>query len=377
MIYLDNAATTQTADEVVAEMLPYLTTTYGNPGSIHSLGTEAKKAIDLARERVANAINAEPDEVIFTSGGSEANNFAVKLSSDFWGEQNIVLTSLLEHDSMKRASDYYAYNVKLLPYYADTGKLTDYIASDADYVNTLSFMYVNNELGILNPVKDICEIGDYHGNVTIVDAVQALGSEKIDVREIGCDFLTLSSHKIHGPKGIGALYIKKPFIELAGDRLESIIFGGDNQEFGLRGGTENVAGIVGFGKACEMINVDEHKTVISKLRRRFLDGLEFEHRVNMNTDDSSKIISITIPGIDAETLVIMLSSMGVCVSAGSACKSLEQTANEVLLGAHFTEDEARSTIRVSLSCYNTLDEMVDASKIMNDCISILKLEKGE
>ena len=370
MIYLDNASTTQLAHEALLEMMPYLIEAYGNPGSLHSLGIESRKAIDKAREQVAKAINADPEEIVFTSGGSEANNLAIKIAYDFWNLLD-VLSSKLEHDSMKKACEYYSFcNDIYLPHYKNESELFENIIKRIDEINTISFMYVNNELGIVNDVKKICEIGNEFGKVTVIDAVQALGNEIINVREIGCDMLAMSSHKIHGPKGVGAIYISN---KLRGktSNMYPLIFGGDNQEFGLRGGTENVPGIVGFGKACEMINIDENKTTISKLRKCFLEGLNFEYKINYDRPDS-KIISLTIPGIDAETLVLLASSLGVCISAGSACKSLEQTPNEVLLAAGLSESEARSTVRISLSCYNTMEEMGVAAGILNNCIEILK-----
>lgn len=371
MIYLDNASTTKIDPEVLKEMMPCLEDCYGNPGSIHYMGVEARKYIDIARERVARAINADPDDIIFTSGGSESNNLAVKFVCDIWGKPRCdILTSNLEHDSMKKAVSRYAYNAEFLPYY-DRESMLGYIDDSLQRKNidAVSFMYVNNELGIINPVREICTLGNSNLAITIVDAVQALGSEEIDVKKLDCDLLSISSHKIHGPKGVGALYVHKNFIK--NGNLHPLILGGDNQEFGLRGGTENVAGIVGFGKACELINIDKNKATISALRKEFLNGLNFEHRVNFDREDS-KIISLTIPGVDAETLVLMLSSPnGVCISAGSACKSLEQKPNEVLLAAGMSEDESRNTVRISLSEMNSSDEMKKSAEIINCCVNLL------
>ncbi len=279
MIYLDNASTTKIAPQVFEEMEPYLKEEYGNPGSVHELGLRARKAVDLARERVAKAINAYPDEIIFTSGGSEANNLAVKMACDFWREA-AVLSSKLEHDSMKEAITSHALHGEFLPY-INGEDLLRYIAEGNERYFVKSFMYVNNELGIINPVEDICWLCNDAGDISIVDAVQALGNEEIDVKSIGCDFLSMSSHKIHGPKGVGALYICRNLK----NKVEPLIWGGDHQEFGLRGGTENVAGIVGFGKACKLINIDENKTVISSLRKELLSGLNFDYRENFPRED--------------------------------------------------------------------------------------------
>lgn len=368
MIYLDNASTTMIDLRVYEEMEPFLKGSYGNPGSVHQLGVEAKKAVNLARERVARAINANPDEIIFTSGGSESNNLAVKFVSDICGSTDI-LSSKLEHDSMKNAILEYGYINELLPYYNPEDMIecvnNHYLAYDA-----LSFMFVNNELGVINPVDELCKIGADAGYITIVDGVQALGNEEIDVKKIDCDLLSLSSHKIHGPKGVGALYIRRGFKEENRWLLKPMIFGGENQEFGLRGGTENVAGIVGFGKACKLIDVWKSKEKITELRKELISGFKFNYRINFDRDDS-KIISLTIPGVDAETLVLLLSAKGVCISAGSACKSLEQKPNEVLLAANFTESDARNTVRVSLSTMNTIEEMELAADIINECVHLL------
>lgn len=346
---------------VYMEMHPYLTHLYGNPGSVHVLGVESKKALDKARARVAKAINAEPDEIIFTSGGSEANNLMINsFGNNFLTD---ALSSETEHDSMiKSLENHFKGSVRYCNFYG-----TDLNSKTLD-TDLVSAMYVNNELGFINPVYEIGSKVHTFGFFFITDCVQALGHEEIDVKKLGCDMLSLSSHKIHGPKGVGAVYVKRDMRRV----VSPLIFGGGNQEFGLRGGTENVAGIVGFGKACEMINIDENKTTISKLRKEFLSGLKGDYRVNFDYP-TSKIISLTFPGIDAETLVLMLSSMGVYISAGSACKSLEQKPNEVLLAAGFSESDARSTVRISLSCYNTIDEMKSANKIINECTSVLKM----
>ena len=359
MIYLDNAATTKMSKEVLAEMMPYLTDEYGNAGSIHEMGFNARAAIDKARKRVAKAINAEPSEIIFTSGGSEANSLMVQSFCSYNLDGGRILSSNTEHDSMRRSilEWKYACSISLVGVYGEKDV-------DLELYDLLSLMYVNNELGFLNPVY---EIGNsISSNYFVTDCVQALGSEVIDVRKMNCDALSLSSHKIHGPKGVGALYVK----ESKRDMISPLIHGGDHQEFGRRGGTENVAGIVGFGKACEMINIDRNKMVISKLRKMFLDGLNFEYRINYDRPDS-KIISMTVPGVNAETLVIALSSVGVCISAGSACRSLEEEPSRTLIAAGLTPEEARSTVRISLSCYNTEDEMKEASKLFNKCVGAL------
>lgn len=375
MIYLDNAGTTKINQMVVAEMFPYITDLYGNPGSIHDLGLEARHAVEIARERVAKSINAEPEEIIFTSGGSEANSFMVRsaLAKLAYQGKHDAVSSKTEHESMIQALKDNAFYLELLQYYYPVDCCQEIAKRGASGCSLVSMMYVNNELGFVNPVYEIGKMKDRYGFIFITDCVQALGGEYIDVKRMNCDMMSISSHKIHGPKGVGAVYIKKEFKEYAAP----VIYGGSNQEFGLRGGTENVPGIVGFGKACELINVEENKTTILSLRKAFLDSLkrEFLHknlefRVNFD-ENESKIVSLTFKNVDAETLVLLLSARGVYISAGSACKSLEQTPNEVLLASGFTESDARSTVRISLSCYNTKEELEDAAKIIGECVSLL------
>lgn len=369
MIYLDNASTTPIDKEVLEAMIPYLTTEYGNPGSVHPMGADARKAIDKAREQVANLINAKPENIIFTSGGSEANNLAVRSCYVYCAGE--LLTSGTEHDSMKNSIDEYFPGSVFMTYSGNEELLREIncILDSAvgRYVKLLSYMHTNNELGFRNPVNEIGNLCKEHNKLFIMDAVQALGSEHIDVNEIGCDFMSMSSHKINGPKGIGALYVRNL------DYVEPVIYGGSNQEFGKRGGTENVAGIVGFGKACELLSerdFESDKAYITSLRGQLLNGLEFDHIVNYPIDDS-KIVSLTIPGVDAETLVLSLGANGIMISAGSACKSLENKPNHAIMYAGISEELARNTIRISLSWGNTEAEISKFLCLINNIIKEL------
>lgn len=364
MVYLDSASTTPLLDEVLQEMLPYLKDMYGNPNSIHTAGIEARKAIDQARERVAEAINAEPEQIIFTSGGSEANNLAIKGADVECG-----VFSKMEHTSSVRA-------MNCLPVALETvGSIRDFL-TECLAVNRVGIpgiawkMFVNNELGLVSPVYDIGELLRDKNNLLFgTDCVQALGFEHIDVREMKCDFLTISSHKIHGPKGVGALYVR--------DRAlikDPLISGGSNQEFGIRGGTENVHGIVGFGKACEIAakNREQNRARILYLRDMFTDLL-IDHGVNfkVNCIDESKILSILLPGIDAETFVVLMSSMGVAISSGSACKNNESEPNSALIAYGLSPDEARSTVRISFMESLTEDDIIKAAEIFSSGAAIL------
>lgn len=380
MIYLDNAATTRIADEVLEEMTPYLKDSFGNPGSLHGLGIEARKAVDLARERVAKLINAEPDEIIFTSGGTEANNLMVHSMSEYLqiGKDpdcngKIAVSSLTEHDSMIRSLNRFNGRAELMKYYYPVDCCQEIARRGKSGYKLVSMMYVNNEVGFRNPVYEFGKMKINYGFNFISDCVQALGQEFIDVKRMNVDMISMSSHKIHGPKGVGALYVNKNFKS----HVTPLLFGGDHQEFGLRGGTENVAGIVGFGKACEMQNVDENKTVILSLKNVLKNVIEerftsknIDFRFNFG-DNDSKIISLTVKNIDSETLVLLLSSKGVYISAGSACRSLEQKPNRTLLACGISESDARNTVRISLSCYNTKGEIEEAGNAICDCILMM------
>lgn len=383
MIYLDNAATTQISPKVLDEMIPYLKEEYGNPGTIYSLGRKAADAVALARRRVAEFIGAEPEQIIFTASGSEANNLAIRGARERLSLQkkNIILTSRVEHDSVIKASENY-------PTFF-VGVDSQGIVSTEDIKRVLEFnkgiglvsiMYVNNETGSVNPVAEIGKICAEYGALFHTDCVQAAGCQPIDVNEIGCDFLSISSHKIHGAKGVGALYVKDKKL------LFPLICGGAVQEFGLRGGTENVAGIVGFGKACELATLgrEDYFKTVSYFRRLFLTCLEYDLKsvglgdilfVNGESPydgHKGKTLNIRLDGVDAEALVLMLDTQGVCVSAGSACRSHESQPSRVLIAMGLTPDEARDSIRISFSEFNTSIEVEEAARITANCVATLK-----
>lgn len=364
MIYLDSASTTPVSDVVLNEMLPYLKDIYGNPNSIHTSGIEARKAVDKARELVAEAINASPNQIIFTSGGSEANNLAIKGADVECG-----VFSKMEHTSSVRA-------MNCLPFALETGGSIRDFLTECLSVNRVGIpgiawkMFVNNELGLVSPVYDIGKLLMNQDNLLFgTDCVQALGFEHIDVQEMKCDFLTISSHKIHGPKGVGALYVR--------DRAlisDPLISGGSNQEFGIRGGTENVPGIVGFGKACEIASENrvQNRERILYLKEMFTDLL-ISHGINFNVNcvDESKILSVMLPGIDAETFVALMSSMGVAISSGSACKNNESEPNEALIAYGLSYEEARSTVRISFMESLTEDDIIKAAEIFSSRVQLV------
>lgn len=393
MIYLDNAATTQLAPEVLDAMLPYLKDEYGNAGAIYGLGRRAADAVANARQQVADFIGAKPEQIIFTSSGTEANNLAICGSRQYLesiGKKHII-TSPTEHDSVLRAVNALCkplspnekkcikaeFDMSFLDV-DEHGVVVDSLEQTIrDDTGLVSVMCINNEIGSVNNIKKIGEICRKKNILFHTDCVQAAGAVSIDVDDIGCDFLSFSAHKIHGPKGIGALYVRDKEI------LSPIINGGLHQEFGLRGGTENVPGIVGFGKACEMISNDieknaallgHYKFIFKQALRTSLDdlGLENEMRINGGSLCLGKTLSITFKNIDAETLVLMLDTRGVCISAGSACTSHESEPSHVLKAIGLSDDEARNTVRVSFSEYNTVTEVGRAARLMAHCVGILR-----
>lgn len=366
--------------------MPYMDNNFGNPGSLHVLGRSAKAAVDRAREQVAEFMGADsPEQIIFTSGGSEGNNM-VMLGVDgymFWASKQKILVSQIEHDSILNTEEHLPYGVEMV--FAKpkqngivTAREVEWSMGKLHDIGLVSVMSANNELGTLNPVSEICEVAHRFGALFHTDAVQAAGLYPLEVSKNEYDYVTISSHKIHGPKGVGALYVR--------DRrdIHSLIWGGSHQEFGLRGGTENVAGIVGFGKACELMSTgyeerrkhldDLNDTLFASLARNF-----HKHQIdpkllhiNGSSPWDAKTINLRFDGVDAQTLLLMLDSQGVCVSAGSACTAHEDTPSHVLKAIGLTDEEARSSIRISFSHMNTIAEVEQAAQIIADCVKALR-----
>lgn len=381
MIYLDNAATTKISPLVLEEMMPYLKDEYGNPGTIYSLGRRAAEAIGQARQKVADFIGASTEQIIFTSGGSEANTIAIRCTRKYLESigKSAILTSSIEHDSVIRATD----GISSLQIGVDGFGIVhienlEQILDENPGIGLVSIMYVNNETGAVNPIAEIGRVCAEHGVLFHTDCVQAAGCQPIDVNEIECDFLSLSSHKIHGAKGVGALFVKNK------ELLTPQIYGGAMQEFGLRSGTENVAGIVGFGKACELAGRRREKYLetVSYYKKTFYDRLIMElckHNldeiVSINgepIDRDGKTLNLRFENVDAETLLLMLDAQGVCISAGSACRSHESEPSHVLTAMGMTPNQARDSVRVSFSEFNKSCDVIEAAKIMASCIISLR-----
>lgn len=382
MIYLDNAATTQIDPEVLATMMPWLTSKYGNAGTLYRFGAESRDAIQKAREQVATFIGADdPGQIIFTSGGTEANNLV--FYSQMHNASSGILTSLTEHDSILRSAKRVEENGCVVQYLTpdDTGcirpeNVETALRSDGR-IGLVSVMYMNNETGAENDIREISNICKKHGVLFHTDCVQAAGCCDINVNDIGCEFLSISSHKIHGPKGMGALYVRSQSL------VSPLILGGSAQEFGLRGGTENIAGIVGFGKACEIMTAKRHDIDVhcSTLKQLFylclneelrLKGLgDIVHINGPSVIKHGKTINVRFDGVDGETMLLMLDHNGVCVSAGSACTSHESTPSHVLTAMGITPNDARHSIRISFSKYNTREEVAEAARLMAECAATI------
>jgi cysteine desulfurase len=379
-IYLDTAASTPVADEVIEEMLPYLKERYGNPSSIHKFGRETARAINLARKRVAEMIGASsPREITFTSGGTEANNLALKGTAihvqSKMPKKNMIITSSIEHDAVlepcKDLEDR-GFVTMHLPVtgegFVRPSELKNMIS---DNVALVSIMYANNEVGTIQPIKELVEITHQAGALFHTDAVQAAGKLPLNVKNLGVDMMSLSSHKINGPKGVGALYIRSNL------KILPIIHGG-GQEWYLRSGTENVPGIVGFGKACELANkrmrhYQEHvaglrnyvvERVLKEIPRSRLNGLRTERIANN--------AHFTFFGVNGEDLIIKLDENGIAASTGSACSVKKQKQSHVLKAMGFSYEEITGSLRLSLGMHNTKDEVDRAVNVLSSVIEELR-----
>lgn len=382
-IYLDNAATTRISPEVLEAMMPYLTEEYGNAGSLYRMGRRAAEAIQRARERTALLFGCAAEHVIFTSGGSESNSTVFaglrkRLLDE--GKKHLVV-SAVEHDSVLKAAQALTKDGFYITYLrpGTNGHISQKQVEDAIQEDTglVSVMFVNNETGVVNDVWRIGQSCRERSVLFHMDCVQAAGLYELPA-EGYADFASVSSHKIHGPKGVGALYVRDK-------NFSPLIFGGAEQESGLRGGTENVAGIVGFGRACEdaVRNLQKDTIHISAMRQRFFmtlckkleeKGIDKStiHINGLSAITSGKVLNLRIDGVDGETLLLMLDGEKVCASAGSACRSHEAEPSHVLTAMGLTPDEARSSIRVSFSKYNTVKEVETAAGIFARCIRSLR-----
>lgn len=374
--YFDHAATTPVREEVIREIIPYLGVEYGNPSSIYTLGRRNRKVIDESRGKVAKAINGKSSEIYFTSCGSESDNLALKgIMSANKEKGKHVITTKIEHPAILNTCKWLEKNGYDVTYLNvdNNGKINLSELKDSIRLDTvlISIMFANNEIGTIQPIKEIGQIAKSNGIIFHTDAVQAIGNVKIDVQDLNIDALSMSGHKIYAPKGIGALYIRN------GIKFEKIQHGG-HQESNKRAGTENVAGIVGLGKAIELIynNFESYNAKLINLRDYYINEIEknFEN-IHLNGDRIDRLpgnANISFKGIDAGELLLKLDSYGICASAGSACTSGSLEPSHVLLAIGLKEDYAQGALRVSFGKDNNKEDV----KYLIDCIkqSIKKLK---
>jgi cysteine desulfurase len=359
--YLDNNATTRVADEVREIMLPYFSSLYGNPSSMHLFGGKVHRVIENAREKTALLINAEPDEIVFTSCGTESDNTAIMSGLETGNNRKHIITTRVEHPAVLnfcKALSRRGFRVTFLPV-DKLGKINPEDIEEAitDETAIISIMYANNETGVIFPMKEVSEIVKSKGVLLHSDAVQAIGKLTVDVKELPVDMISISGHKMHAPKGIGALYIRR------GTRFSPYIIGG-HQERGKRAGTENVASIAGFGAACELAReeIKAENTKVSSLRDRLEDGLLKscpDVRVNGDTENRlPNTANISFEYVEGEAILLRLNEYNICASSGSACTSGSLEPSHVLRAMGVPYTSIHGSVRFSLSRYTT-DEDID------------------
>lgn len=377
-IYLNNNSTTKVDPEVLKAMQPYFCEYYGNPSNLHSFGRDAKEALEQAREGVASLLHSKPEEIYFTSGGTEANNLAIKgVLRTLVDKGNHIITSEIEHhsvlDSVQSLEKMRCVSVTYLPVdrygLVDPEKLKKSLTKDTMLV---SIMYGNNEIGTIEPVKELCEIAHNAGVYFHTDAISPIGQLRVDVKELGIDLLTVSAHKIHGPKGVGALYVKE------GVKIEKIIYGGE-QERGMRAGTENVAGIVGLGKASiiALEYIAQGGVEKIKLLHVYLEEMLKEKiaDVLVNGHPTLRVpntLNISFADVDGNKLIDNLNLEGIMVSTGAACSFDPHEASHVLKAIKVDKKFINSQVRFGLSKYNTKEEIDYTVDILVNLVNQLR-----
>jgi cysteine desulfurase len=375
-IYLDHAATTYTNKEVLNEMLPYFTEYFGNPSSVHQFGREVKKSIDVARDRVAKAIGALPEEIYFTAGGSEADNLAIKgVAYANKSKGNHIITTKIEHPAVLETCEQLekeGFEVTFLDV-DQYGVVSPEAVRNAIKDNTIliSVMYANNEIGTIQPISEIAQIANEKKIYFHTDAVQAIGSIRINVKEQNIDMLSMASHKFYGPKGVGALYVRK------GVKLISIIHGG-SQERKRRAGTENVPGIIGIGKAIELAyqKFDENNARITMLRDKLIKGImEKVPYTRLNGHPENRLPNNTnfcFEYIEGESLLLNLDMKGIAGSSGSACSSGSLEPSHVLLAIGLPHEIAHGSLRLSLGEVNTEEDIEYVLQVLPEIVDRLR-----
>ena len=368
LIYLDNAATTKTSEEVVAAMLPYFTEYYGNPSSVYEFASESKKAVSNARRTIAETLGAQENEIYFTAGGSEADNWALKATAEaYQNKGKHIITTKIEHHAILHTAEYLEKRGFEITYIGvdENGvvKVDELEKAIRPDTILISVMFANNEIGTIQPIKEIGEIAKKHGILFHTDAVQAYGQLPINVDELHIDMLSSSGHKLNGPKGIGFLYIRK------GVKIRSFVHGGA-QERKRRAGTENVPGIVGYGKAAEIAakTMKERTAKEIELRDHLIDRVLAEvpytrlngHRTNRLPNNAN----FSFQFVEGESLLILLDNNGICASSGSACTSGSLDPSHVLLAIGLPHEIAHGSLRLTLSAETTMEDI----DFVVDCI---------
>ena len=372
--YMDYSATTYVKPEVLDAMMPFFTEKFGNPSSFYGISRETKMAVDNARAQVAKAINCDPNEVYFTGGGSEADNWAIKgIATAHMKKGNHIITTKIEHHAVLHTCEFlekFGFEVTYLDVneegFIDLKQLESAIT---DKTILVSIMFANNEIGTIQPIKEIGALCREKKVLFHTDAVQAVGSVPVDVKEMNIDLLSLAGHKLYGPKGIGALYIRK------GVRIDNLIHGG-GQERGRRAGTENIPGVVGLGKAIEIAteNIEENRARLTVLRDKLIDGiLERIPYARLNGPRGDKRLpgnsNISFEFIEGESILLSLDFEGICASSGSACTSGSLDPSHVLLAIGLPHEKAHGSLRTTLGAASTEE---DVEKLLNELPPIIE-----
>jgi len=376
-VYLDNAATTAVKPEVIEAMIPYFTQNFGNPSSLHGFARDAHKGLDQARAQVAAALQAQPDEIIFTGGGSESDNLALRgVLKQYQKKGNHIITSAVEHHAVLHTLEALEKEglaqVTYLPV-DEYGRVSAQQVADAIKEDTIlvSIMFANNEVGTIMPVAEIGAVCKEKGVLFHTDAVQAVGHIPIDVKQMNIDLLSLSAHKFHGPKGVGALYVRK------GVKVKPLILGGA-QEKKRRAGTENVPGIVGLGKAIKIAveNLEENNKKLLQLRTRLMEGIEKNiPEVKLNGHPTERLpgnVNYSIHYIEGESILLMLDINGIAASSGSACTSGSLDPSHVLLAMGIPHETAHGSLRLTLSEDTTEEEIDYVLEILPNIVARLR-----
>ena len=360
-VYLDYSATTPVKEEVVREMLPFFTERYGNPSSLYSVGLDAKAGLDEARARVAGLINAEPKEIFFTSCGTESDNWVLEGTANaLKNKGRHIITSRIEHHAILHTCEYLeklGFDITYLDVDGD-GFVSPEALEKAIRKDTIlvSIMMVNNEIGTIEPIKELAAVAKAHGVLFHTDAVQGLGNVSIDVKDLRVDFLSMSAHKIYGPKGVGALYMRK------GVRITNFMHGGA-QETKRRAGTENLAGIAGFGKAAELAaaNLEQHIEHSTKLRNYFWEQIEANiSGVTLNGSREKRHpgnLNVSFDYIEGESILLMLDAFGISISTGSACSSKSLVPSHVLEAIGISITKMNGTVRFTVGDFTTKEDI--------------------